>query len=104
MITIWPPCILAYRRIIKVKGLIKTPKTSIGAKIILISFGTHVPDLIFQTPDIPYTISGKKVEVPIKKILMGKNQNDIVSKDSLRNPKSLDWFVEFYENFSKSLP
>jgi len=64
----------------------------------------HVPDLIFQTPDIPYTISGKKVEVPIKKILMGKNQNDVVSKDSLRNPKSLDWFVEFYENFSKSLP
>ena len=64
----------------------------------------HVPDLIFQTPDIPYTKSGKKVEVPIKKILMGKNQNDVVSKDSLRNPKSLDWFVEFYENFSKSLP
>jgi len=63
----------------------------------------HVPDLIFQTPDIPYTISGKKVEVPIKKILMGKNQNDVVSKDSLRNPKSLDWFVEFYENFSKTL-
>lgn len=63
----------------------------------------HVPDLIFQSPDIPYTISGKKVEVPIKKILMGKNQNDVVSKDSLRNPKSLDWFVEFYENFSKTL-
>ncbi|MBT6169955.1 MAG: acetoacetate--CoA ligase [Flavobacteriaceae bacterium] len=64
----------------------------------------HVPDLFFQTPDIPYTMSGKKVEVPIKKILMGKNQNDVVSKDSLRNPKSLDWFVEFYENFSKTLP
>lgn len=64
----------------------------------------HVPDLFFQTPDIPYTISGKKVEVPIKKILMGKNKNDVVSKDSLRNPKSLDWFVEFYENFSKTLP
>ena len=64
----------------------------------------HVPDLFFQTPDIPYTISGNKVEVPIKKILMGKNQNDVVSKDSLRNPKSLDWFVEFYENFSKTLP
>ena len=63
----------------------------------------HVPDLIFQSPDIPYTISGKKVEVPIKKILMGKNENDVVSKDSLRNPKSLDWFVEFYENFSKTL-
>jgi len=58
----------------------------------------HVPDLIFKTPDIPYTISGKKVEVPVKKILMGKNPNDVVSSDSLRNPKSLDWFVKFYKN------
>ena len=59
----------------------------------------HVPDLIYQSDDIPYTISGKKVEIPIKKILMGKNPNDVVSKDSLRNPKSLDWFEEFYENY-----
>jgi acetoacetyl-CoA synthetase len=59
----------------------------------------HVPDSIFQTHDIPYTISGKKVEVPVKKILMGKNPNDVVSKDSLRNPKSLDWFVKFYKNY-----
>ena len=59
----------------------------------------HVPDLIFQSHDIPYTISGKKVEVPIKKILMGKSPNDVISKDSLRNPKSLDWFVEFYKNY-----
>ena len=58
----------------------------------------HVPDLIFKTPDIPYTISGKKVEVPVKKILRGANINDVVSKDSLRNPSSLDWFVEFYKN------
>ncbi len=63
----------------------------------------HVPDFVFKAPDIPYTISGKKVEVPIKKILMGKNQNEVVSKDSLKNPKSLDWFVEFYEYLSKSL-
>ena len=59
----------------------------------------HVPDSIFQSHDIPYTISGKKVEVPIKKILMGKSPNDVISKDSLRNPKSLDWFVEFYKNY-----
>jgi acetoacetyl-CoA synthetase len=59
----------------------------------------HVPDLIFKTPDIPYTISGKKVEVPVKKILRGANINDVVSKDSLRNPSSLDWFVEFYKNY-----
>ena len=58
----------------------------------------HVPDVIYKTPDIPYTISGKKLEVPIKKILTGENINDVVSKDSLRNPSALDWFVEFYKN------
>ena len=58
----------------------------------------HVPDLIFQTPDIPYTISGKKVEVPIKKILSGLDHKDSVSIDSLKNPKSIDWFREFYKN------
>ena len=63
----------------------------------------HVPDFIFQTPDIPYTLSGKKVEVPIKKILKGDNPSNVISKDSLKNPKSIDWFVKFYENFSKSL-
>jgi hypothetical protein len=35
----------------------------------------------------------------VKKILMGKNPNDVVSSDSLRNPKSLDWFVKFYKNY-----
>tara|TARA_X000000368_G_C23051644_1_gene721701 strand:- start:487 stop:2361 length:1875 start_codon:yes stop_codon:yes gene_type:complete len=63
----------------------------------------HVPDLIFNSPEIPYTISGKKVEVPVKKILMGKDLKEVVSKDSLRNPKSLDWFVEFYKYLSKTL-
>ena len=58
----------------------------------------HVPDLIYQTPDIPYTISGKKVEVPIKKILSGLDHKDSVSKDSLKNPESIDWFLEFYKN------
>ena len=58
----------------------------------------HVPDIIYKIPDIPYTISGKKLEVPIKKILTGKNIKDVVSKDSLKNPSSLDWFVEFYKN------
>ena len=58
----------------------------------------HVPDVIYKIPDIPYTISGKKLEVPIKKILTGENIKDVVSKDSLRNPSALDWFVEFYKN------
>ena len=58
--------------------------------------------MILRSDDIPYTISGKKVEVPIKKILLGQNDDDVVSKDSLRNPESIKWFVNYYENFFKT--
>ena len=59
----------------------------------------HVPDLIYSVPDIPYTLSGKKVELPIKKILMGEDSSKVISKDSLRNPESIKWYENFYENF-----
>lgn len=49
----------------------------------------HVPALIKQVPDIPYTINGKKVEVAVKKILLGKN---VLNKDALANPESLEYF------------
>lgn len=62
----------------------------------------HVPDHIFEVPQIPYTISGKKVEIPIKKLLMGYNPNLALSLDSLRNPESIDWFTDFYLNFFNS--
>ncbi|MEP6734103.1 MAG: acetoacetate--CoA ligase [Chryseolinea sp.] len=54
----------------------------------------HVPDDIIQVPDIPYTLSGKKSETPIKKILMGGNPTLAVNRDVLRNPDSLDFFIE----------
>ncbi|WP_337040504.1 acetoacetate--CoA ligase [Emticicia sp. 17c] len=52
----------------------------------------HVPDTIFEVPEIPYTISGKKMEMPIKKILMGTPVEKAVSLDAMRNPHSIDWF------------
>jgi acetoacetyl-CoA synthetase len=52
----------------------------------------HVPDAIFEVADIPYTISGKKMEMPIKKILMGTPVEKAVSLDAMRNPHSIDWF------------
>lgn len=58
----------------------------------------HVPDEIVAVPDIPYTISGKKMEMPIKKILMGTPLDKAVSLDTMRNPKSVDWFVEYAQN------
>ena len=54
----------------------------------------HVPDQIIQIADIPYTISGKKLETPVKKILMGRNPNLVANKESLRNPNALEYFVQ----------
>lgn len=49
----------------------------------------HVPAIILPTPDIPYTINGKKVEVAVKKIIHGQ---EVKNKDALANPESLEYF------------
>ena len=54
----------------------------------------HVPDEVLTIPEVPRTLNGKKVEVPVKKILSGTPPEEAVSKDSLSNPNSLDFFVE----------
>jgi len=54
----------------------------------------HVPNEIFAVSDIPKTLNGKKLEVPVKKILSGTPAEEAASKESLGNPESLDRFVE----------
>src|SRR3712207_6225640 len=54
----------------------------------------HVPNEIFEVPEIPKTLNGKKLEVPVKKILSGTPPEQAASKDSLSNPESLDTFAE----------
>ena len=49
----------------------------------------HVPAIILETQDIPYTINGKKVEVAIKKIIHGQ---EVKNKEALANPESLEYF------------
>ncbi len=53
----------------------------------------HIPDMIMEAPDVPYTLSGKKMEVPVKKILMGMDISKSMNKDAVRNPDALDFFV-----------
>jgi acetoacetyl-CoA synthetase len=53
----------------------------------------HVPDEIFVIPDVPRTLNGKKLEVPIKKILMGTPVQQAANPDSLKNPELLPFFV-----------
>jgi acetoacetyl-CoA synthetase len=54
----------------------------------------HVPDEAFQISEVPRTLSGKVLEVPVKRILMGTPPENAVSRDSLANPAALDYFVE----------
>jgi len=53
----------------------------------------HVPDEIIAVPEIPYTISGKKTETPVKKILMGRDPKEVVNSGALRNPGSMNFFI-----------
>ncbi|HEV8176880.1 MAG TPA: hypothetical protein VGP44_04260, partial [Gemmatimonadales bacterium] len=53
----------------------------------------HVPDELFRIPEVPRTLSGKALEVPVKRILMGTPAEAAVSRDSLANPTALDYFV-----------
>jgi acetoacetyl-CoA synthetase len=57
----------------------------------------HVPDEVVPVEDIPYTISGKKLEAPVKKILLGAPVEKAANKGAMRNPDSLDFFVGFRE-------
>jgi acetoacetyl-CoA synthetase len=55
----------------------------------------HVPDEVVRVPEIPRTLSGKVLEVPVKKVLMGGDPAKAASRGSLANPAALDWFVEY---------
>ena len=55
----------------------------------------HVPDDIYQVAAIPRTLSGKKLELPVKKLLMGAEAAQVMNRDAIANAASVDWFVDF---------
>ena len=70
-----------------IKSLVSTIRTRLSAR--------HVPALILPISDIPYTVNGKKVEVAIKRILVGE---EVRNKGALANPESL----KLYENIPET--
>ncbi len=60
----------------------------------------HIPDAIIAVPEIPYTISGKKMETPVKKILMGRDIHQVANPDSMRNPHCLHFFAALRNEFT----
>ena len=74
-------------------------KQKINQKIRYSLSPRHVPDDIFSVPEIPRTLNNKKLEVPIKKILMGVPLEKAVNIDSMSNPRSFDYFLELSKKF-----
>jgi len=55
----------------------------------------HVPDRMYAVEAVPYTLTGKKMEVPVRKILMGWPLEKAASRDAMMNPEAIDYFVRF---------
>ncbi|MCA9943063.1 MAG: acetoacetate--CoA ligase [Anaerolineales bacterium] len=54
----------------------------------------HVPDAIYQVQELPYTLSGKKLEIPVRRILLGHPVEQAANLGAMRNPESIHFFVE----------
>ena len=61
----------------------------------------HVPDTIAAVPAIPRTLTGKKLEAPVKRILRGAEADQVASKGALLDPLALDAFVQFSEGMRR---
>ncbi len=64
----------------------------------------HVPDAIVSVPGIPRTLTGKKLESPVKRILQGLRAEDVASRDALAAPEALDAFVDYAAGRRRSEP
>jgi len=73
----------------------ETLKKKINSKIRGTLSPRHVPDEIYAIQDVPRTLNGKKLEVPVKKILTGVPLDKAVNVDSMGNPESIKFFIEF---------
>jgi acetoacetyl-CoA synthetase len=55
----------------------------------------HVPDKVYAVPGIPYTLTGKKMEVPVRRILMGVAPDKAANRSAMANVQSLDYFIDY---------
>lgn len=60
----------------------------------------YLPNEIIAVPEIPRTLSGKKLELPIRKLLLGQSLEKVANRDSLGNPQSLEWYLDFAERLN----
>lgn len=68
-------------------------RRAISDQIRLKASARHVPDTIYAVEEVPRTLTGKKMEVPVRKLLLGTALDKVASPDAMANPHSLDFFV-----------
>ncbi len=58
----------------------------------------HVPDEVYAVATIPYTLTGKKMEIPVRRVLAGMPPEKVASREAMMHPAALDWFVSFAQS------
>ena len=68
-------------------------KSCIAQQIRSKASARHIPNEVYEVAEIPRTLTGKKMEVPVRKLLLGMARDKVASADSMANPASLDFFI-----------
>jgi acetoacetyl-CoA synthetase len=53
---------------------------------------------------VPYTLTGKKLEIPVRKILLGSSVEKAANPGAMTNPQSLDYFIEYFKSHADIIP
>ena len=86
----WMPLFVVLR---EGQVLDETLVTRINGEIRKALSARHVPNDVFAITTVPRTLSGKKLELPVKRLLMGQPVEKVVNRDAMANPDSMDWFI-----------
>ncbi len=77
-------------------------KARIGQQIRSKASARHVPNEIYQVDEVPRTLTGKKMEVPVRRLLLGAAPEKVASADAMANPKSIGFFLRLAEEMKTS--
>lgn len=61
----------------------------------------HVPDVVLSIDEVPYTLSGKKMEVPVRRILLGDPADEVAIPGAMRNPESIGYFIALFKDLQE---
>jgi acetoacetyl-CoA synthetase len=77
-------------------------KARIAQQIRTKASARHVPNEVYQIADVPRTLTGKKMEVPVRRLLLGAAPEKVASPDAMANPGSLDFFIRLAADLAPS--